>query len=122
MVVSFLSFDNEKNKTSFQAEAVQNDNVIKFEDKSSTGTQIQITILEDSFILQRFGFIEMYLQFCLDKHTKGKYKNKDGLEFDFEVHTKSLSIEKTKLKVCYDMVMDGEIISSLTFQVVLFQN
>ena len=64
----------------------------------------------------------MQMHFCLDKSTQGIYKNKDGLEFDFEVHTKSLIIEKNKLKVSYDMVMDEDILSSHTFQVVLFQN
>lgn len=122
MVVSFLSFDNEMNKTSFQSEAIQNGNEILFEDKSSEDTKIKITILENSLILERFGFIDMYLHFCLDKCTQGTYKNKDGLELNFEVHTKSLTIEKTKLKVSYNMSMDKEIISSLTFQVVLFQD
>lgn len=121
MVVSFLSFDCDKNKTSFQTEAIQKGNVIQFEDKSSIDTQIQITLLEDAFILERSGFIEMYLHFCLDKLTKGKYKNNDGLEFDFEVHTKSLFMEKNKLKASYDMIMDEEILSSHTFQVVLFE-
>ncbi|MDE6660419.1 MAG: DUF1934 family protein [Anaeroplasmataceae bacterium] len=122
MLVSFLSIDNQKNKTSFQAEAVQKDNIIEFEDKSAANTHIKITILEDSFLLERIGFIEMQLYFCLDKPTQGKYKNKDGLEFDFDIHTKSLIIEKSKLKVSYDMVMDEDILSSHTFQVVLFQN
>ncbi|MDE6242160.1 MAG: DUF1934 domain-containing protein [Anaeroplasmataceae bacterium] len=121
MVVSFLSFDNEKNKTSFQTEAIQNGNIIRFEDKSSIGTQIQITLLEDSFVLDRFGLIEMHLHFCLDKLTKGTYKNTEGLEFDFWVQTTSLVIEKNKLKVNYDMKMDEEILSSHTFQVVLFE-
>ncbi|MDE6047614.1 MAG: DUF1934 domain-containing protein [Anaeroplasmataceae bacterium] len=121
MVVSFLSFDNEKNKTSFQTEAIQNGNIIRFEDKSSIGTQIQITLLEDSFVLDRFGLIEMHLHFCLDKFTKGTYKNTEGLEFDFWVQTSSLAIEKNKLKVNYDMKMDEEILSSHTFQVVLFE-
>ena len=122
MLLSFLSFDDQKNKTSFQSDAIQTENSIEFEDKSAKDTRIRITILEDSFLLERRGFIEMQMHFCLDKATQGIYKNKDGLEFDFEVHTKRLTIEKNKLKVNYDMVMDGEILSSHTFQVVLFQN
>ncbi|MCM1130602.1 MAG: DUF1934 domain-containing protein [Roseburia sp.] len=121
MVVSFLSFDNEMNKTSFQSKAMQKGNEILFEDKSSIDTKIKITILENSLILERFGFIEMILHFCLDEYTRGTYRNKDGLEFDFEIYTKSLAIEKNKLKVSYDMLKDKEIINTFTFQVVLFQ-
>ncbi|MDE7385054.1 MAG: DUF1934 domain-containing protein [Anaeroplasmataceae bacterium] len=122
MFVSFLSFDQDKNKTSFQSEAKQNDNEIIFEDKSCPNTNIKISFLKNSFILERFGSTEMFMQFCLDKPTKGTYKNAYGLEFEFMVQTKTLTMDKNKVKVCYDMVMDQEVISTLTFQVVLFEN
>ena len=122
MVVSFLSFDNEKNKISFQAEAKQTEHTLEFEDKSTSNTQMRITVHKNSLIVERIGSINMYLHFCLDKSTLGTYKNQEGLEFSFEVHTKTLTIEKNKFKVSYDMVMEEDILSSHTFQVVLFQN
>lgn len=122
MFVSFLSIDQEMNKTKFQSEATLNANEILFEDKSCLDTKIKLTILENSLILERFGFIDMRMQFCLDKHTYGTYKNKDGLEFDFEVFTKRLEINRTKIKVSYDMLVNKEVLSTLFFQVVLFQN
>ena len=122
MLVSFLSFDKDKNKTSFQSEAKQEGNMILFEDKTAPDTQIRISVLEDSILLERLGSIEMFIKLCLDKPTKGTYKNKDGLEFEFLIQTNALTIQKNKIKASYDMVMDQEVISTLTFQVILFEN
>lgn len=122
MVVTFLSMDKEKNKTRFQSEAFLNENELIFEDKSSPDTKIKLIFLEDSLRLERFGCVNMNMHFCKDKPTLGTYQNKDGLSFDFEVHTKILEIEETKIKVSYDMIVNEEISSSLTFQVVLIQN
>lgn len=122
MRVSFLSFDSDRNKVSFQSEASQVDNGITFEDKSYPHTNIQLTFLDDSFVLTRTGNVTMYMAFQLNKDTKGTYKNVEGLEFDFYVHTKSLNMQKNKIKVEYDMLVDQEVVSSLTFQVTLFKN
>ncbi|MDE7263499.1 MAG: DUF1934 domain-containing protein [Anaeroplasmataceae bacterium] len=121
MIVSFLSFDDEKNKVFFQTEAIQKENEIWFEDKSCSNTKIKLTLLESSLVLERFGFIEMHLHFDLDKVTIGSFKNEDGVCFDFFVRTIDLSLGKNKFKVKYEMIMDDEILSCHSFQLTFFE-
>lgn len=121
MFVSFLSLDDEKNKVFFQSEAFQQKNEIWFEDKSTLNTKIKITSLEDSMILERMGSVEMYLHFTLDKPTVGRYKNSDGLILEFLVHTKVLQQQKNKIRVQYEMIMNGECISRHIFQLTFFE-
>lgn len=122
MIVSFLSLDEEKNKTFFQSEATKHNNEIVFEDKSSPNTTIKLTFSRDMLILERFGFIETRIHFCMDKLTQGFYKSQDGLEFQFTVHTLQLCIEEMKFKAKYEMWMEEEKLSTHTFQVSLYEN
>ncbi|MBD5390831.1 DUF1934 domain-containing protein [bacterium] len=120
MIVSFLSF-NENIKTAFQAEADQRKNTISFEDKSCPNTEIRISWFETSILLERFGQVEMNMLFSLEQPTKGFYKNQEGVEFEYTIHTDSLFISKNRIKVSYTLYLENQEITKTTFQVSLFQ-
>ncbi|MDE7162203.1 MAG: DUF1934 domain-containing protein [Anaeroplasmataceae bacterium] len=120
MLVSFLSFNDDNTKTSFQSEGRRKGNVIQFEDKSYPNTRIKLTLLESSVLLERFGDVQMLMLFSLEKETKGFYTNAEGLEFEYTIHTKEVSIQENKVKVSYTLFLNKEEITSTTFQVAFF--
>lgn len=112
MQVTFHSIDNENNKIFFKSLASKNDNIISFEDKSTMNTTIFLEIKDLSIIFIRKGSINMNIELILNNRTPAKYKNEMGLEFDFEVFTNKLIIEKNKITIEYIMFLDNEEISS----------
>lgn len=121
MIISFLSINKDNTKTAFRSEGKRIRNCIQFEDKSSPGTQIQLTLLKNSVLLERVGKIKMVMLFSAEKETNGFYVDEDGLEFDYSIRTSSVSIEENKIKVSYALYQDHEEVSATTFQVTFFQ-
>lgn len=111
MKVSFLSLDDSNNKVNFTTEVVSRDNLYMFNDLSTTNTQIEIEVLDDSLRLIRTGDITMNMLFDLHNQTRGSYKNNEGLEFVFEVLTTRLEITSNKIRIDYEMIMEKETLS-----------
>lgn len=120
MIVSFLSF-NENTKIAFQTDAEKIENRILFEDKSYPNTKIRLSLFGKTVLLERFGQVNMNMLFCLEEDTKGFYKNQEGVEFEYRIHTNSLMIAENRIKVSYVLYLDEEEITRTTFQVSLFK-
>ena len=122
MVVSFRSLDSENNKIEYISEAEQVEDYIEFEDKSCFDTKIRLKIENGIAEFIRFGFISMSIKFQLNKITPGAYVNAEGLDFEFEIYTTELQIEKDKFSVRYNMIMDNNVISKHFIQIAFFKN
>lgn len=121
MLVSFLSFDQENNKIAYQSEAELEDNTYRFMDKSMPNTEIELVKGKDFITLKRSGYCTMCLKFLLNECTKGFYKNKDGLEFEFSVQTTELKIENSRIRISYSINIDGEPITYQRIQLSFFR-
>lgn len=119
MKVSFLSMDDQKNKVYFVADASFKENVLSFVDKSCEHTQITMTLEEDRITLARTGLVQMEMIFELEHFTPGAYQNEEGLEFTFKIFCKRLSIQKKRMIIQYDMLLDQQILSSHTLSVTI---
>ncbi len=120
MKVSVLSMNDQKEKVSFQSEAIQEDNKIQFEDKSYPNTQIILSLLEESILLERSGDVQMHMHFHPQEITDGWYRNKEGLQFDYQVQTMDILRKNNKIKVTYILFLDHSPISTTTFQITFF--
>ena len=112
MKVSFISIDDEKNKINFSTEVIKIDNKYTFDDKTTKNTKIEIEVLGKCVRLIRTGDITMYMLYDLENITSGSYENSEGLEFNFEIKTTKIEIEKSKIRIDYSMIMDKQVLSS----------
>lgn len=115
MIVSFISIDEEDNKIEYTSHADIDDNKIIFKDKSTNDTNIMVYQINDSLFLKRYGMIDMLMEYKLDCNTIGYYKNQDGIEFEFILHTNYLEIKDNKYIVDYEMIVGNDIVSKITF-------
>lgn len=122
MVVSFRSLDSENNKIEYIAEAKQVEDYIEFEDKSCFDTKIRLKVGNGIAEFTRVGFISMSIKFQLNETTPGAYVNAEGLDFEFEIFTTELQMDKDKLSVRYNMIMDNNVISKHFIQISFFKN
>ncbi len=106
MIVSFNSIDEELNKVSFISLAKKNNESIVFEDKSVKDTIINLEIYDDKVIIDRVGYVNIFLEFRLNSTFKTTYKSNDGLEFDFEIFCNMLDIKQNRIDIEYDMILD----------------
>ncbi len=115
MIVSFISIDEDDNKIEYTSSAdVINDKII-FMDKSTTNTNIMIYKKNDSLYLKRYGLIDMTMEYKLGNKTLGYYKNQDGIEFEFQTYTNYLEIKDDKYIVDYEMIVENDVVSKITF-------
>ena len=112
MKVSFLSIDDENNKINFSTEVTHVDNRYIFVDKTTENTIIEIEVLGECVRLTRTGNVTMYMLYDINNLTCGSYENKEGLEFEFEIQTTKLEIQKSKIRIDYSMIMDKQVMSS----------
>ena len=112
MKVSFISVDDEKNKINFSTGVIYNDNKYTFVDQTTPNTTIEIEVLGECIRLTRTGDTTMYMLYDLANITSGSYENVEGLEFNFEIKTTKLEIQKTKIRIDYSMIMDKQVLSS----------
>lgn len=121
MIVSFLSFDQENHKIAFQSDVEYNNNQYCFVDKSMEETILTLSRQENGLFLERSGSCTMKMQFILNETTKGYYRNKEGLEFDFTIQTTNLIIEKNKIRLTYHMFLDGQEVTQQRIQLSFFE-
>ncbi len=119
MVVIFRSVDQENNSVSFQSEGYYDGEYLIFEDKSALETKIHLQILDNKLILIREGLIKMKITLVEGKCLPSYYKNDIGLEFNFIAFCKKLIINKNKIMVEYDMILDNEKLSSHKIWIIL---
>ncbi|MDE5715274.1 MAG: DUF1934 domain-containing protein [Anaeroplasmataceae bacterium] len=112
MKISFLSLDQEQNKTYFVSEAVKENNTYIFLDNSTENVIIYLTIEDESIYIRRTGEIEMFMHFKEGTTQKSSYKNKLGLEFEFQTQCTKLTVSDKKILIWYDMLMNDGFTSS----------
>lgn len=122
MVVSFQSLDSENNKIEYLAEAKQVEDYIEFEDKSCSDTKIRFKTGNGIAEFIRVGYISMSIKFQLNETTLGAYVNAEGLDFEFEIYTTELQMDKDRLSVRYNMIMDNKVISKHFIQISFLEN
>ncbi len=122
MKVSFLGFDGNQQKTAYQAEVHIQNGIFCFEDKTYPNTMIYLTKDTDRILLERKGSCNMQMCFILDKITEGHYQNQEGIEFNYFVKTKLLKIEKTKIRISYEMIIEEEVVSIQSLQFSFFNS
>lgn len=106
MRLSFHSISDNEDKIFYETEYVMDDNEIIFLDKTTENTTNHLFILEDKIKLIRLGNVNMEMLFDLSKDTKGKYSNELGLEFDFIIRCYKLRVQKNKILIEYNMILD----------------
>ena len=106
MIVSFTSIDEELNKVSFESEAKCINNSIIFEDKSINDTIINLELYDDKVIIDRSGYVNLYLEFRMNESFRTKYKCDNGLEFEFDIFCNLLDIKQNRINIEYDMILD----------------
>ncbi|MGM9969701.1 MAG: DUF1934 family protein [Anaeroplasma sp.] len=107
MQVTFHSLDSDENKIFFKSDAHYENDYIVFEDKSCQNTIIYLKI--DSIInLIRKGKVNTNISFIEGIKTDCHYNNDIGLEFDFQVLTNNININKNKITIEYTMFLDGK--------------
>lgn len=106
MKVAFLSLDDENNKIHFESEASRKENEIIFLDQTTPNTTIEFKIESESVTMVRTGDVNSYMEFVLNKKTKGNYQNIMGLEFDFEVLCTYFLITTNKIRLDYELILD----------------
>jgi uncharacterized beta-barrel protein YwiB (DUF1934 family) len=106
MRLSFHSISDNEDKIFYETEYVIEDNEIVFVDKTCENTTNHLILLEDKIKLIRLGDVNMEMLFDLSCDTKGKYSNNIGLEFDFIVRCYNLKIQKNKILIEYNMILD----------------
>lgn len=122
MIVSFVSIADENNKIEFTAKAEVRLDEIIFEDKSMSNTMISIKHENSSIILKRFGATNMLMEYRLGCLTSGYYRNNEGIDFEFEIYTRYLKVGNDKYSVSYDMIVENEIVSKISFELNFLEN
>jgi len=111
MKLTFYSVDKFNEKVIFNVD-YENPTTSSFEfiDKSIKNTKILLNIIDNESVkFTRIGDINMDLLLILGKETNAYYKNNIGLEFEFTVYTKYISISNNKIEIEYDInVMDNK--------------
>ncbi len=105
MKISFLSMDQEQNKTYFVSDAVVNQNTYIFADNSTEDVFIHLTIEKEDVYINRQGEIKMSMHFREGMILPASYKNSLGLEFEFEILCTKLTILDKKILIWYDMLI-----------------
>lgn len=111
MKLTFYSVDKFNEKVIFNVDYEKpTTSSFEFIDKSIKNTKILLNIIDNEFIkFTRIGDINMDLLLILGKETNAYYKNNIGLEFEFTVYTKYISISNNKIEIEYDInVMDNK--------------
>ena len=106
MRLSFHSISDNEDKVFFETEYVKEENEIVFLDKTWENTTNHLILLEDKVKLIRLGDVNMEMLFDLSKETIGKYSNNLGLEFSFIVKCYNLKVQKNKILIEYNMILD----------------
>ena len=118
--VKFIAFQDGLDNISFEAELLESENYLLFEDKTAAKTKMKITIKSDKeVIVERFGSVESCFTFKLNERVLSHYKNQEGLEFKFYTLAQEILVKEDKLMLNYDYFYeDGVKISSA--KIVLF--
>ena len=112
MELVFHSLDDRGEKVLFRTAYQIKDNKIIFDDKSTEGTKVEIT-LGNPLRFKRAGNVSMEMLFSLNQKTKGYYKSHEvGFDFDFEVLTDKLIVDNNRISIEYTMFLYGERLSS----------
>lgn len=119
MMIHFYSVDNDNNKVSFKSEGYESNGKLCFLDKTIKDTMIYLTISTDKLLFERKGRIEMVLPLQQEIKSKAYYKNELGLEFDFIADCTKLEINRDRIDIQYDMILDNEVQSSHKIWIIL---
>lgn len=111
MNIKFYSFID-GNRYEVSEKLTLDNNSYRFNDKENAG-YIEYKLLNQKLYFKRVGNSNMDIVFDLNNHTKAKYKNSLGLEFDFLVKTKRLDISQSKIIIEYDYYIDGQFQSNV---------
>ena len=80
--------------------------MIIFVDKTCENTTNHLILLDNQIKLIRLGEVNMEMLFDLSKETIGKYSNNLGLEFSFVVKCYNLKVQKNRILIEYNMILD----------------
>lgn len=113
MKIHFYSFSDGE-KIDFISECSYENNTYFFKDQTDLGTTISFKVLDEHRIeFKRSGHTITTIIFDKFNITKAFYDNNEGLAFNFNVKTNRLDLEINKIVVEYDLILDGEIQSSI---------
>lgn len=95
----------------FNTEASINDGIIDFKDESLENTRIQLEIYPDDSAVRfkRYGDTCMDITFIDQTVSQGYFRNKMGLEFNFEANTNLVEIHEKSISLIYELYVNGEI-------------
>lgn len=111
MRISFYSFSDDE-KVHFEAEGTIIDNVISFYDNTNVHTQYIIDKINNTIKINRTGSIKSSMFFEEGKINNSLYESSEGLNLEFLVHCKSVSIEKNKIMIEYSLILDENILNN----------
>ena len=109
MKVSFLSIDENRDKICFESEVSFKNGQIWFQDGSQTETRIGIERHSWGIVFRRIGAVETEMTFWNGKKTHGRYRNREGLEFSFEVLCQKCEMTERRILIHYLLILDERI-------------
>lgn len=119
MKVHFYSI-SDTNKIRYLADAKIIDGNYVFTDKTSLNTTNYVCVKSNELVTwERRGSVNSLMEFRLNKKTKNRYTNDQGLVFDLLIETTLIEVLDNKIKLVYKYYVDNDFVDTISIYLLL---